>query len=181
MLREGCVREQTILMELREHFDMLSADMRMENENKIKVKYNVWSVEIKFHCDLREHMDALKVKIEMPDKKRYMEKIKWSQMEVQKKLLSIKSGKQPGTDKIRGEIYKWMASSEVCTEKNKVIEEGIVPEGWKISKTVMIPKTKKPEPKDHSPIALTNVGYKIFMSRVKDKIVEHIRQVDEQS
>ena len=79
-------------------------------------------------------MDVLKVKIEMPDTKRYMEKIKWSQMEVQKKLLSVKSGKQPGTDKIRGEIYKWMASSEVCTEKirmaiNKVMEEP----RWKIN------------------------------------------------
>ena len=45
-------------------------------------------MEIKFHHNLREHMDALKVKIEMPDTKRYMEKIKWSQMEVQKKLIS---------------------------------------------------------------------------------------------
>ena len=90
-MREGCVREQTIPVELREYFDMLSADMRMENENKIKVKYNVQNVEIKFHRDLREHMDALKVKIEMPDTKRYMEKIKWSQMEVQKKLLSVKT------------------------------------------------------------------------------------------
>ena len=42
---------------------------------------------------------------------------------------------------------------------NKVMEEGIVPKGSKISKTVMIPKTKKPEPKDHRPTALTNVGY----------------------
>ena len=32
MLREGCVREQSILVELQEHFDVLSADMRMENE-----------------------------------------------------------------------------------------------------------------------------------------------------
>ena len=108
------------------------------------------------------------------------------QMEVEKKLLSVKSGKQPGTDKIRGEIYKRMESSEVCTEKirmtmNKMMEDGIIPKGRKISKTVMIPKTKKPESKDHRPIALTNVGYKIFMSRVKDKIVEHIRQAEEQT
>ena len=120
------------------------------------------------------------------DTERYMEKIKWSQMEEQKKPLSVKSGKQPGTDKIRGEIYKWMASSEVCTEKirlamNNVMEEGIVPKWWKISKTVMVPKTKKPEPKDHRAITLNNVGYKIFMSLVKDKIVEHIRQAEEQS
>ena len=106
MLREGCVREQSIPVELQENFDVLSADMTMENENKIKVQYNVQDMETKFHCDLREHMDVLKVKIEMPDTKRYIEKIKWSQMEVQKKLLSVKSGKQDGTDKIRGEIYK---------------------------------------------------------------------------
>ena len=40
-----------------------------------------------------------------------------------------------------------MASSEVCMEKirmamNKVMEKGIVPKWWKITKTVMIPKTK---------------------------------------
>ena len=64
---------------------------------------------------------------------------------------------------------------------NKVMEEGIVPKGWKISKIVMIMKTKKPEPRDHRPIALTNVAYKIFKSLVKDKIVEHIRQAKEQS
>ena len=91
--------------------------MRIENGNKIIVKYNVQSVETKFHRDLQEHMDVLKVKIEMPDTKRYMEKIKWSQMEVQKKLLSVKSRKQLGTDKIRGEIYKWIASSEVFMDK----------------------------------------------------------------
>ena len=33
MLREGCIRELSILVELWEHFDVLSADMRMENEN----------------------------------------------------------------------------------------------------------------------------------------------------
>ena len=141
---------------------------------------------MKFHHDLQEHTDVLKVKIEMPDTKSYIEKIKWNQMEVQKKLLSVKSGKQPGIDKIRGEIYKWIVSSEMCTEKitmamNKVMEVGIVPEGWEISKTVMISKTRKPKPKDHRPVALTNVGYKIFMSLVKDKIVEHIRQAKEQS
>ena len=64
---------------------------------------------------------------------------------------------------------------------NKVMEEGIIPKGWKISRTVMIPETMKPEPKDHRPIALTNVGYKIFMSLMKDKVVEHIRQVEEES
>ena len=45
----------------------------------------------------------------------------------------------------------------------------------------MIPKTKKPEPKDHRPFALTNVGYEIFMSLVMDNVVENIRPVEEES
>ena len=40
----------------------------------------------------------------------------------------------------------------------------------------MIPKTGKPTAKDHRPIALTNVGYKIFMGLVKSNLVEHLEQ-----
>ena len=99
MMRERCVREQSIPVELQEHFDVLSADKRMENENRIKVKYNVQSMETKLHRDLREHMDVLKVKIEMPDTKRYMERIKCSQMEVQKKLrYYLPRPAQPGSN-----------------------------------------------------------------------------------
>ena len=58
------------------------------------------------------------------------------------------SGCYSVTDKILGEIYKWMASSEVCMEKikmamNKVMEKGIIPKWWKICRTVMVSKTKK--------------------------------------
>ena len=39
-------------------------------------------------------------------------------------------------DKIRIEIYKWIVSSEVCTEirmaMNKVKEKGIVPKGSRV-------------------------------------------------
>ena len=42
------------------------------------------------------------------------------------------------------------------------------------SKTVTIPKTKRPIAKEHRPIALTNVGYKLFMRLVKNKLVEHL-------
>ena len=34
----------------------------------------------------------------------------------------------------------------------------------------------KPTAKDHRPIALTNVGYKIFMGLVKSKLVEHLER-----
>ena len=50
---------------------------------------------------------------------------------------------------------------------NAVLTEGTVPKGWKESKSVIIPKTGKPTAKDR-PIALTNVGYKIFMGLEKE-------------
>jgi hypothetical protein len=57
---------------------------------------------------------------------------------------------------------------------NEVIDTGTVPSEWKQSNTKMIPKKRRPTPKDLRPIALTNVNYKIFMSIVKDKIEKHL-------
>ena len=53
------------------------------------------------------------------------------------------------------------------------------PENWKSSKTIMIPKCNKPTAKDHRPIALLNVGYKVFMAAVKKKIIEHMEANDQ--
>ena len=49
---------------------------------------------------------------------------------------------------------------------NTVLNEGTVHVGWKGSKTVMIPKTEKPIAKEQRVIALTNMGYKIFIGLV---------------
>ena len=57
---------------------------------------------------------------------------------------------------------------------NGVMDSGVVPEGWRKSRTVMIPKTKKPVAREHRPIALTNVRYKLFMGVVKNMIVQHL-------
>ena len=43
-----------------------------------------------------------------------------------------------------------------------VLETGNIPEEWKKSRTVMIPKTAKPTVKELRPIALTNVGCKLI-------------------
>ena len=55
---------------------MLNPDLSIENKI-IKMCYNVKDIERKFHPDLQEHMDVLKVKIEMPDTKKYMKKVNW--------------------------------------------------------------------------------------------------------
>ena len=56
-----------------------------------------------------------------------------------------------------------------------------IPESWYTSKTVLIPKTKKPTVKDLRPIALTNATYKLFMGILKTKIEHHIRYIKEES
>ena len=40
----------------------------------------------------------------------------------------------------------------------------------------MKPKTGNPIGNQHRPIALTNVGYKIFMGLVKNKTVDHLER-----
>ena len=92
-------------------------------------------------------VDMLKGRFEMPQLN-YMEKTKMEQQEVKKALLKLKDGKQLGPNKIKGEIYKWMASSNTCVDgitkaMNLMMENGRVPAEWKKSRIVMIPKAKK--------------------------------------
>ena len=56
---------------------MLNAELRMENE-EFKIFNNVQDIESKFHSDLKEHMDLLKLKIELPETRKYTEMISWS-------------------------------------------------------------------------------------------------------
>ena len=65
---------------------------------------------------------------------------------------------------------------------NKIItKEDNIPESWYTSKTVLVPKTKKPTVKDLRPIALTNATYKLFMGILNTKIEHHIRYIKEES
>ena len=78
-----------------------------------------------------------------------------------------------------------MASSNTCVDgitkaMNLMMEYGRVPPEWKNSRTVLIPKAKKTETREHRPKALTNMGYKIFMGFIKDKIVEHLRMSEQE-
>ena len=107
-----------------------------------------------------------------------MPRIELTIEEVARALEKLKKGKQPGPDRLKGEIYSSLKDSEklvlyLTHAYNVVLNDGTVPQGWKGSKTVMIPKTKRPIAKEHRPIALTNVGYKLLMGLVKNKLVDH--------
>ena len=124
-------------------------------------------------------MDMLSGNINKTEVMYPMPKIVLDVDDVRRALGKVKKGKLPGPDKLKGEIYKTLKDNEklvihLTKANNAVLEDGTVPEKWKRSRTVMIPKTRKPTAKEHRPIALTNVGYKLFMRLVKDKLVQHL-------
>jgi hypothetical protein len=99
--------------------------------------------------------------------------------DVKKGVKMIKTGKKEGPDGIRGEMVKSLTESPICMRAmteglNNVNRAGIPPESWKRSRTAMIPKVKKPQVSQMRPIALTNVGYKLYMSMVRNSIVVHL-------
>ena len=58
----------------------------------------------------------------------------------------------------------------------KILDEGTIPENWKTSNTILIPKQNKPTIQDFRPLALTNIVYKLYMSIIKERIEKHLRE-----
>ena len=149
---------------------------RIEAEN-INRKPDVNYVSIP--ASLVEHFDMVGRVQDPYSKISRMEKIEISESEVKMCLVELKLGKQPGPDGMKNEIYKWLESSQNCIWMltscfNKIITSKKYPNDWKISKTVLIPKNNKPKCNELRPIALTNTSYKIFMTIMKNKILQHL-------
>ena len=142
--------------------------------------HNVGNMEVQTQClvgHLKEHMDSAGKIISEAEEA--MEWKNWEAEEVKAMLRKIKRGKQPGPDKIKGEFLKWLAEDPLCTETltsclNKVVQDNKIPERWRNSKTVMLQKNNKPKVKDFRPIAFMNSGYKLLMSLIKEKVIEHV-------
>ena len=89
-------------------------------------------------------------------------------------LKELKEGKAAGRSKLKPELYKELGKSEICRrvmtdDYNKIIDGGEIPEGWKKTRTKLIKKVQKPRPKDHRPIAVAEISYKILMSYLKKR------------
>ena len=108
----------------------------------------------------------------------WMQQMEFSTVEVKKQLGQLKDGKKGGPNGLKNEMYKWLMKSEICVNTltdcyNNVKQIG-PPVEWKMSKTVLIPKKKKPMIKDLRPIALTDTSYKVYMSLCKEKLIDHL-------
>lgn len=96
-------------------------------------------------------------------------------------LKKMKAGKAGGTDNLKPEMYKELIKDESTVEyignaMQRVMEEGGEPENWKESRTIMLPKVRKPTVADLRPIALTTVSYKMMMKVVRDKLEKHLEE-----
>ena len=162
---------------LREHYDMVGEMMEYGGEGYMYART------LTFLAQLWEHFNCMDGGlVHMPVKR-----MRWrplTERKVAESLRRIKRGKQPGPDKIRGEILRWLGESEIClatltTALNTVMERGMCPESWRESRTVMIPKESKAEVENHRPVALTNTSYKLMMTLIKKQIYQHLLELGE--
>lgn len=133
---------------------------------------------LKIPWELREHYDMI---LPIQGKIKNMKEPKIDRDKTIKCLKKLKKGKSAGPDGLRPEYYKALLKSDTCI--NTLVEcfanelEGKEkPKEWKMSKTKMIEKKRKPTAKDLRPIALTNVSYKIYMALIKEEIEEHLKE-----
>ena len=80
---------------------------------------------------------------------------------------------------MRGEVIKDLINRDGCRKAllkgfNELLEGGEAPSTWKLSRTRMIKKVKKPTVKEFRPIAVTSVGYKLYWGYMREVIEEHI-------
>ena len=76
-------------------------------------------------------------------------------------------------------MYTIFIEDEECVEilhkcMNNELNRNIKPESWSKSKTIMLPKSKKPTAAQLRPIALTDSSYKICMALIKSRVEKHL-------
>ena len=98
-----------------------------------------------------------------------------TKLEVQKVIQKLKNGKTPGVDGFPGEFYKHFGEKFMLPMLdifNNVLNRGQIPETWKITKIIAIPKQGKDltSPQSYRPISLINQDAKIFTSILANRL-----------
>lgn len=99
-------------------------------------------------------------------------------LEIQDILAQMKNGKSPGVDGLYTEFYKYSDEKTIQDLHAllvKVWETNQLPEEWKQSVVVPIPKVRNPRTiNDYRPISLSCTAYKIYASWILKKLQQTI-------
>ena len=171
--------EQRILYEVKLNDTTMHAHYFTANMDNDGI-YRAIRHDISFPREIREHMEY-SVRVDKWIKP--MEKVKIDGSEIIKQVKKMKSGKAPGPNGIKIDIYKMITTDKQILQNltscmNRTIMHNEIPQDWKRSNTILIPKCQKPTVTELRPIALTNNAYKIFMAIVKGRIEKHLKEND---
>jgi len=99
--------------------------------------------------------------------------------DIKKKVLHMKSRSSPGPDKITPIVLKEcidVLKLPLSILFNMSIQEGVVPEDWRIANvTPIFKKGQKCEPSNYRPISLTSHVGKLMERIISDKIKKHLQ------
>ena len=90
----------------------------------------------------------------------------------------VKKNKATGPNNIKGELNRALGESKICDKTLQKVFQNIIDRDFKTksggkSNTRLIPKVNKPTAKQLTPIVLTDVSYKLFMT-IGKKIDAHL-------
>ena len=157
--------------------------LRDENGKEIKeVKEMVEMLNQEFVKVFTEEDEILPI-IEQEHKLTEEEKlvdIKITEEMTLKKLKELDKSKAQGPDKIHPRVLVELAealANPLTLIYQKSIDEGTVPQDWKISNvTPLFKKGKKSDPLNYRPINITSVPGKVLEKILRDKLTEHLEK-----
>lgn len=102
--------------------------------------------------------------------------------EVEKALKHIRLGKAVDEEGVSGEMLKALrgrSREELRRSLNRVLNGGEVPADWRRSRVVLIHKGgERKNLKNYRPVAISSLLYKVFMTIVRDRMEEWMREGD---
>lgn len=99
---------------------------------------------------------------------------------IERVLQRLKTNKSPGLDGIHPRVIKEMKDELVEPLRilfTSSLEEGIVPEDWKVAHiTAVFKKGNKKEPGNCRPVSLTSVLCKVMETLLREELIQHMKE-----
>ena len=102
----------------------------------------------------------------------------FTEVKVRKKLEKLKPGSAPGPDKLTSSFLKNYArfiAPALTLLYNKSLQEGSVPQDWRIANvTPIFKKGSRASPGNYRPVSLTSIPCRVMESCIRDELMVHL-------